>query len=73
MRGMTSATIRIDAQTTYTKQAIAEAFGKSERQLERLVKRRKLPRPFYVGRTPFWRGDAVLAWMDRQQAQAQEH
>jgi predicted DNA-binding transcriptional regulator AlpA len=65
--------IRIDPDATYTNQTLAAALGVSVRCLEkwRRDRRMRFPRPFFMGRTPHWRGRAVVRWMDERQAEAE--
>lgn len=64
--------IKVNPETTYNKAALARALGCTERAIEKWRKNRRVsfPRPFYIGARPFWRGHAVLNWMDRQQAES---
>jgi predicted DNA-binding transcriptional regulator AlpA len=64
--------IDIRANVTYSKHALARQLRCSGRQIERWMKQRRgrFPRPFYVGRTPYWRGTVVLDWMNRRQQEA---
>lgn len=63
--------IVVDAGAAYDKAAVASLFDVTERAVEKWRKKRaKFPRPFYVGRTPYWRGSALLSWMEGKQAEA---
>lgn len=62
--------IRIDPDATYAKAALAERIGLTGRTIDRLLKRRKFPRPFYIGRTPYWKGSAMLTWTENRQREA---
>jgi predicted DNA-binding transcriptional regulator AlpA len=64
--------IKIDPLSSYPQVDLAKALGKSERQLRRIRRNRRarFPRPFFVGRTPCWRGSAIIAWVERMQLEA---
>lgn len=67
---MVAEPIKIDPAAVYSKAAIAEVFSVSTRCVEKWIKRRRLPKPFYQGRQPMWTGAAIMRYMDRKQAEA---
>ena len=50
---------------------ICTCFFVSERTIERECRRKRFPRPFYIGNRPMWRGRVVLRWMDLRQLDAE--
>jgi hypothetical protein len=64
----TATEIKLDPDATYNKLAVAGAFQVTERAVEKWMKKRGgFPKPFYVGRTPYWRGRTLLNWMENRQ------
>ena len=50
-----------------TKKQVAEYLQCSQRQVELLTHKSRLPKPFYLGESsPRWRRDALLTWLDSQ-------
>jgi predicted DNA-binding transcriptional regulator AlpA len=48
---------------------VADAFEVTQRAIEKWTKRRKFPKPFYIGRVPYWRGQTLLNWMENRQSE----
>lgn len=63
---------KVDRDSTYTKGELSSLLGVTGRAIEKWTKRRRggFPRPFYIGRTPYWRGHVIVSWMDREQTEA---
>lgn len=71
-RRVCAAEIRIDPAVTYGRERLAEVLGVSVRQLDRWRNGRRgtFPRPFYIGREPYWRGQVIVNWMENRQREA---
>lgn len=55
------------------KKDVAKFLQCSERQVELLVKARKLPKPFYFsGASPRWKRSAIDAWVEQLESEANE-
>jgi predicted DNA-binding transcriptional regulator AlpA len=56
----------------YSQSAVATALCVTERAIEKWRKKRRnrFPAPFKMGRTPYWTGRTINAWIQRQQQEA---
>ena len=51
----------------YPLKAVAEIFHVSERTIKNWIDTLGFPRPYYIGRKPFFRGIDLIIWKEQQQ------